>query len=191
MQKDMSSLLRCIWLISGVHNMSKNTVRNFCLRMNYYDPDQAKIMDVIDNLNMDVHKSINKFIIKALKHYIDSADEVLINGSSNTQEYVTREEFEKRIEECDTRIDEMEKNVKDSLYKDVFQMLTGTLVVSNSPLYRGQNGFPTTQSISAEHDTNGMNGEDINVRKDDSEALTKELSGYGDVLSQVMNWSDD
>lgn len=40
---------------------------------------------------------------------------------------------------------------------------------------------------------NGMNGEDINetVKKEDSEELTKELSGYGDVLSQVMNWSDD
>lgn len=157
--------------------------------MNYDDPDQAKILDVIDNLNLDVHKSINKFIIKALKHYIDSADDVLINGSPNSQEYVTREEFEKRIDECDTRIDEMEKNVKDSLYKEVFQMLTGTLLVSNSPMYRGQNGFPVSQN----NDTNGMDGEDINetVKKEDSEELTKELSGYGDVLSQVMNWSDD
>lgn len=157
--------------------------------MNYDDPDQAKIMDVIDNLNMDVHKSINKFIIKALKHYIDSADEVLINGSSNSQEYVSREEFEKRFNECDNRIEEMEKNVKDCLYKEVFQMLTGTLLVSNSPIYRGQNGFPVLQN----NDTNSMDGEDINetVKKEDSEELTKELSGYDDVLSQVMNWSDD
>ena len=83
----------------------------------------------------------------------------------------------------------MEKNVKDSLYKEVFQMLTGTLLVSNSPMYRGQNGFPVSQN----NDTNGMDGEDINetVKKEDSEELTKELSGYGDVLSQVMNWSDD
>lgn len=157
--------------------------------MNYDDPDQAKILDVIDNLNLDVHKSINKFIIKALKHYIDSADDVLINGSPNSKEYVTREEFEKRIDECDTRIDEMEKNVKDSLYKEVFQMLTGTLLVSNSPMYRGQNGSPVSQN----NDTNGMDGEDINetVKKEDSEELTKELSGYDDVLSQVMNWSGD
>lgn len=157
--------------------------------MNYDDPDQAKILDVIDNLNLDVHKSINKFIIKALKHYIDSADDVLINGSPNSQEYVTREEFEKRIDECDTRIDEMEKNVKDSLYKEVFQMLTGTLLVSNSPMYRGQNGSPIIQN----DDTNGMGREDINQsdKKEDSEELTKELSGYDDVLSQVMNWSGD
>ena len=41
------------------------------LRLNLENPEQAEIYQVMKNLNRDIYKSQNQFIVEALKHYIN------------------------------------------------------------------------------------------------------------------------
>lgn len=42
------------------------------IRLNYDNPEHVRIMDMLDDLNTEVHKSKNQFILTAITYYMDS-----------------------------------------------------------------------------------------------------------------------
>ena len=71
------------------------------LRLNLENPEQAEIYQVMKNLNRDIYKSQNQFIVEALKHYINysGADTLTEQEESEKRKYVTVEEQELMKEE--------------------------------------------------------------------------------------------
>ncbi len=71
--------------------MSKRC-RHISVRLNPDDPKHVHIIDVLDDLNLDVHKSKNRFLVNALVYYINSME-------SGTLTYHT---FHYHFRKCET-----------------------------------------------------------------------------------------
>ena len=85
--------------------MARKDVEQFNLRLNLNNPNHLKIYRTFQDLNTDIHKSRNNFIIEALLRYINgiSAEDLTFTGAKKKQEadrYVTQSE----IAELETRI---------------------------------------------------------------------------------------
>ena len=85
--------------------MARKDVEQFNLRLNLNNPNHLKIYRTFQDLNTDIHKSRNNFIIEALLRYINgiSDEDLTFTGSKKKQEadrYVTKSE----IAELETRI---------------------------------------------------------------------------------------
>ena len=85
--------------------MARKDVEQFNLRLNLNNPNHLKIYRTFQDLNTDIHKSRNNFIIEALLRYINgiSEEDLTITGAKKKQEadrYVTQSE----IAELETRI---------------------------------------------------------------------------------------
>ena len=52
--------------------MENNNCRHMSIRLNYDNPEHVRIMDMLDDLNTEVHKSKNQFILTAITYYMDS-----------------------------------------------------------------------------------------------------------------------
>ena len=79
----------------------KNTVQH-TVRLSLYNPEHMMVHQTLKNLNLDIHKSINNFIIEALVHYIKGiAPEHLTNPADDDEEdrqgYLTRKEFDDAV----------------------------------------------------------------------------------------------
>lgn len=97
--------------------MARKDVEQYNLRLNLNNPNHLKIFRTFQDLNTDIHKSRNNFIIEALLRYINgSNDEDLTNsGSKKKQEecgFVTREE-----------VAELESRITAKVMKEVAEML--------------------------------------------------------------------
>lgn len=71
----------------------------YSLRLNMEIPQHLKIQEVLKDLNPDIYKSKNRFLVNAVELYIDSFEkEELTKQESrkkaNNQDYVRREELE-------------------------------------------------------------------------------------------------
>jgi len=71
----------------------------YSLRLNMEIPQHRKIHEVLKDLNPDIYKSKNRFLVNAVELYIDSfeKEELTKQGSRKKaygQEYVSREELE-------------------------------------------------------------------------------------------------
>lgn len=85
--------------------MARKDVEQFNLRLNLNNPNHLKIYRTFQDLNTDIHKSRNNFIIEALLRYINgiSEEDLTFTGAKKKQEadrYVTQSE----IAELETRI---------------------------------------------------------------------------------------
>ena len=85
--------------------MARKDVEQFNLRLNLNNPNHLKIYRTFQDLNTDIHKSRNNFIIEALLRYINgiSDEDLTFTGAKKKQEadrYVTQSE----IAELETRI---------------------------------------------------------------------------------------
>ena len=114
--------------------MYNKTVRQFTCRMSYDDEEQVKIMQTLDDLNTDVYKSVNRFMIEALKHYIKAINDGTLTNAEACQkkDYVTRDEITEMMEQFDVKLEKAKEEVKNSLYEELFKLLTGTLIATNS-----------------------------------------------------------
>ena len=78
--------------------MARKDVEQFNLRLNLNNPNHLKIYRTFQDLNTDIHKSRNNFIIEALLRYINGSSEeaLTISGAKKKQEedgFVTRSEL--------------------------------------------------------------------------------------------------
>ncbi len=82
--------------------MSVKNIVQHNLRLSIYNPEHMMIHETLKNLNLDIHKSINSFIIEALVHYIKGIEPEHItnsakNGDADRQEYLTKKEFDDAV----------------------------------------------------------------------------------------------
>ena len=88
------------------------------LRLNLENPEQAEIYQVMKNLNRDIYKSQNQFIVEALKHYINysGADTLTEQEESEKRKYVT-------VEEQELMKEELRKELLDETRAEVVKLL--------------------------------------------------------------------
>lgn len=166
--------------------MNKKTIRTFTCRMSYDDAEHVKIMQTLDDLNMDAYKSVNKFIIEALKYYIKAMDDGTLTNEDvrQSKDYVSRTELKEELGRYNVRLEKLRTDVKNSLYEEIFKLLTGTLIVSGSPI--GQRTMSDNAIQHSNVDNNNVDMEHVN-----EEDVSQQLSRYDNVLSQVMSWGDE
>lgn len=58
--------------------MARKDVEQFNLRLNLNNPNHLKIYRTFQDLNTDIHKSRNNFIIEALLRYINGISDVIL-----------------------------------------------------------------------------------------------------------------
>lgn len=156
-------------------------------------------MDMLDDLNTDVHKSKNQFILTAISYYMDA----MKNGNLT---YTAKREQEEREaafaskDYVDESLAKMAGKVKTELYEEMIRFL-GSMAFG-AAANRGlvmQSGESNTSFMP-------VGGADANLQNsavqsgglpdDNSNAATAEdiadkLGNYENVLSHVMDWSED
>lgn len=97
--------------------MARKDVEQYNLRLNLNNPNHLKIFRTFQDLNTDIHKSRNNFIIEALLRYI--------NGSND--EDLTNSGAKKKQEECGfvthKELMELESRITAKVMKEVAEML--------------------------------------------------------------------
>ena len=76
--------------------MAKTNICYHSLRLNMDNEQHQRVEKVLANLNTEIHKSVNKFIVDSIDFYIRSLDgENLVAqpGEKKEKEYLTREDF--------------------------------------------------------------------------------------------------
>jgi hypothetical protein len=105
--------------------MAKNNdSKQFSFRVNLNNADHLKVYRTLMDLNLDIHKSISSFVIKAILQYINGFSEAdLTNGGKNKKEnlegYVTRKE-----------IGDIEFRIRAEVMKEVAQLF-GNAAMAN------------------------------------------------------------
>ena len=76
--------------------MAKTNICYHSLRLNMDNEQHQRVEKVLANLNTEIHKSVNKFIVDSIDFYIRSLDgeNLLVQpGGKKEKEYLTREDF--------------------------------------------------------------------------------------------------
>ncbi|MCR5213865.1 MAG: hypothetical protein K6E10_05580 [Eubacterium sp.] len=105
--------------------MSKRC-RHISVRLNPDDPKHVHIIDVLDDLNLDVHKSKNRFLVNALVYYINSMESgtltyTEVKRKQEMETYVTRKELEEAL-----YINR--EAVRRELYEDIIRMFGNVIM---------------------------------------------------------------
>lgn len=161
--------------------------RRIPVRLSFDNPEHLNIINTLDDLNLDVHRSRNSFIINAISFYINAIQ----NDNLTYADEVRKREMEKNFitrDELEDIMDGYMESIRTELYREMIKILAG---VALSP---GTNRGPDADAVSmnvqgvtkaAEEET--VKGE--NVEADEDMAVT--LSRYDNVLQHVMDWSED
>ncbi|MCD8039279.1 MAG: hypothetical protein LUE96_09385 [Lachnospiraceae bacterium] len=114
--------------------MGKGNIVYHNLRMNLDNEQHRRVHLVLSDLNTDVHKSVNQFLIDAADSYISRlAGSELTNKGQQSGEcpYITKEDME-----------QLRREMKDELQKEMIVLLGSALT--------GNKGV-TVQEVRAEH----------------------------------------
>lgn len=100
---------------------NKDDEMQYLVRLNLANPEHVAIHQTLRNLNPDIYKSMNQFIIEALVSFINhsSSTELLSDEARRKKmgdEFVTRKELE-----------EMENRVKEEVTKDMLSFLLSSM----------------------------------------------------------------
>lgn len=98
--------------------------KQFSFRVNLNNSDHLKVYRTLMDLNLDIHKSVSSFVVKAILQYINGVSESdLTNNGKNKKEnlegYVTRKE-----------IRDIELRIKAEVMKEVAQLF-GNAAMAN------------------------------------------------------------
>ncbi len=106
--------------------MAKSKFRNFTIRLSGENEQHIKVRNLLEDLNMDIHKSKSQFIIDAIEFYFDSFDEAELTNSGYErrqkcrEDYVSREEMKKAM-----------SDLKAEVYGKVLQLYGGNVLLQN------------------------------------------------------------
>lgn len=105
-------------------SMQKNKydVVQYCLRLNLNNPKHLEVHNILQNLNKDMHKSQNAFMVAAIiRNSANYSDEELLTEAAaekkNREKFITKGEFEK---------------LKDDLRNELMKEITALLISSLS-----------------------------------------------------------
>ena len=87
--------------------MARSNVANHSLRLNLDNEQHRRVEKVLAGLNLDVHKSINQFLVEAADAYISR-----LEGSDLTYEDVPKKEEVRYITRDD--LEELRREIKDA-----------------------------------------------------------------------------
>ena len=179
--------------------MENNSCRHLSLRLNYNNPEHLRIMDMLDDLNTDVHKSKNQFILTAISYYMDA----MKNGNLT---YTAKREQEEREaafaskDYVDESLAKMAGKVKTELYEEMIRFL-GSMAfgaAANHGLMMQSGEVNASFMSEGRADANNQSNavQNSGLSDDTGNAATAEdiadtLGNYENVLSHVMDWSED
>ena len=83
--------------------MARSNVANHSLRLNLDNEQHRRVEKVLAGLNLDVHKSINQFLVEAADAYISR-----LEGSDLTYEDVPKKEEVRYITRDDLEVDRLQ-----------------------------------------------------------------------------------
>ena len=109
--------------------MARSNVANHSLRLNLDNEQHRRVEKVLAGLNLDVHKSINQFLVEAADAYISR-----LEGSDLTYEDVPKKEEVRYITRED--LEELRREIKDELQKEMISILGITGKVIQMPEVR-------------------------------------------------------
>lgn len=99
--------------------MEHNLCKHITVRLNYSNPEHMKVLGILDNLNMDIYKSKNRFIIEAILYYVDNlSNEITLNKLTGKSAYVSEQELEEKLKE-------LKKELKSEIYEEILRAAIG------------------------------------------------------------------
>ena len=101
--------------------MARSNVANHSLRLNLDNEQHRRVEKVLAGLNLDVHKSINQFLVEAADAYISR-----LEGSDLTYEDIPKKEKVRYITKDD--LEELRREIKDELQKEMISILGSALI---------------------------------------------------------------
>ena len=109
-------------------SMQKNKydVVQYCLRLNLNNPKHLEVHNILQNLNKDMHKSQNAFMVAAIiRNAANYSDEELLTEAAaekkNRGKFITKGEFEK-----------LKDDLRNELMKEITALLISSLSKGNA-----------------------------------------------------------
>ena len=100
--------------------MARSNVANHSLRLNLDNEQHRRVEKVLATLNLDVHKSINQFLVEAADAYIRR-----LEGSDLTYEDISKKEVPHYLTMDD--MTELRREMKDELQREMIIILGSAL----------------------------------------------------------------
>lgn len=156
--------------------MEKKEVRHVTVRLSYNSPEHMRIMGILDDLNLAVHKSKNQFIINAINCYVamlDSGDltKTAVQEAEKVH-YVTDHDLE-------TELSKMKSAVRTEIYEDVIRFFGCNLLASKADMPEPAEAVQNERFDTVEQEET--------VFTDVSDTLSQ----FDNVMQHVMDWSND
>lgn len=101
--------------------MARSNVANHSLRLNLDNEQHRRVEKVLAGLNLDVHKSINQFLVEAADAYISR-----LEGSELTYEDIPKKEEIRYVTKED--LEKIRREIKDELQKEMISILGSALI---------------------------------------------------------------
>jgi len=139
--------------------------KQFNLRFCLDNPIDREVFKVLNNLNLSIHKSKNRFIMNALHDYINGYGTEYLEKQAKRENYITVEEYEKK------RAEDREQ-IRNEVYQDLIRFLA-TVNVSR-----------TVAEIQSEKQTGSYTAETNPMPNNEPQA---ELPSA--MMDDIMKWS--
>lgn len=145
---------------------------HFSLRLNRDVPNHNKIIKFFDEMDLSKYKSKTSFLTDAVSFYIECIEDGTLERIKDkkfrrySQEYVTRDEFNERI-------DNLADSIENKVFKEILSTYLGGVPSGTVQLQK------TEELPESEEDT------------DSGESLAESLTKYSGVMESVLSWSDD
>lgn len=95
----------------------KSHSRQYCFRISLDNPEHLRVYRTLEDLNLNIHKSISSFVVKALLAYIKSADDSELTNTGmaekDRQEVIITKEY----------IDKIKNEIRIDVLKEVARMI--------------------------------------------------------------------
>ena len=95
----------------------KSHSRQYCFRISLDNPEHLRVYRTLEDLNLNIHKSISSFVVKALLAYIKSADDSELTNTGmaekDRQEVIITKEY----------IDKIKNEIRIDVLKEVSRMI--------------------------------------------------------------------
>ena len=124
--------------------MAKSNICYHNVRLNLDNEQHCRVHKVLAELNTDIHKSVNQFIVDAVDYYIRSLnDESLVKGAGEQKKeagYITRED-----------LDGIRSDLKNEVKNEIIMLLgaalgAGTVRVAEGATGRGGMDIKETET---------------------------------------------
>ena len=108
--------------------------RILTIRFRKSDKRESAILRVLEDLNLDIHKSVNQFVIDAVEYYIAHFDDKELIGPTSDagkQRYISRVEMNRELQRIEDEIKAGKEEIRTQLYEDMLKLFIGSANMVN------------------------------------------------------------